>query len=347
MEAKKYTIWEQEEYYYKRAGKFIPNLRAFLHEDGENHPAMLIAPGGAWTILTPTEANSPAQCFFERGYNTFVLSYTNNVTLDAPVGMQPLKDISRAVKFIRKNAAEFKINPNRVIGCGFSAGGHLVAALSVHHDKAELNQKDGYEEFSNRLDAALVNYGVISFIEHKLPGGYSVIFGEEASEEQIRDISLNLNVKEDSSPMFIMHGMCDSLVPWQHAMLMAEACSGAGVPCEVHLFQNGEHGLTNFDATPESTLESFYVMEQLYEVVHAMSGKELTKYSPLYGDLNKEMDYDTFMKRVFEEVMMQLFITALRVTPEDVKKRRGEPLKPNPSVGLWQDMAENWINMVL
>lgn len=161
MKKSKHEIWKKEEYNYCRAGAFIPNIVALLHEDEEIRPAIIIAPGGAFAILQPSEAEYPARQFYDKGYNTFILTYTNNVTLDAPVKQQPLEDISRAVKYIRKNKELFHIDPNRVIACGFSAGGYVAGSLAVHHKKPELHKDDGYKDISNRLDATDLSEGII------------------------------------------------------------------------------------------------------------------------------------------------------------------------------------------
>ena len=60
-----------------------------------------------------------------------MLAYTVNL-LDTPLKMQPLRDISRAVRLIRAEAGKYSVDPDRVAVCGFSAGGHLAASLCVH-----------------------------------------------------------------------------------------------------------------------------------------------------------------------------------------------------------------------
>lgn len=102
-----YTIWKKEEYTYP-AGKFIPKVYSRIHDDGKVRPAVLIAPGGAYALLTPMEVEGMSKKFYDMGFNSFVLVYTNNVTQKYPLGNQPLKDISRAVQFLRKNSSLFR-----------------------------------------------------------------------------------------------------------------------------------------------------------------------------------------------------------------------------------------------
>ena len=100
----KIEIWKKEEYHYPAAHGFIPVMFSYIHEDEKKHPAMIIAPGGAYREVSPSEAHLPAMEFYGAGYNVFVLEYTINQLDEAPLKMQPLHDISRAIRMIRSRA---------------------------------------------------------------------------------------------------------------------------------------------------------------------------------------------------------------------------------------------------
>ena len=53
-------IWKKEEYHYPAAHGFIPVMFSYIHEDEKKHPAMIIAPGGAYRETSPSEAHLPA-----------------------------------------------------------------------------------------------------------------------------------------------------------------------------------------------------------------------------------------------------------------------------------------------
>lgn len=358
MIRQKFVLWSKDEYYYAPAGEFIPFIMATTHDDGEKHPAMIVVPGGAYSILQPTEAEGQARGFYERGYNTFVLVYTNNVTMDRPVGYQPLKDISRAVRFIRSNSEEFGIDTARVYACGYSAGAHLAGSLSVRHGSPILADSR-YENVSNRLDAAFIHYPLVSkksLSEGTVPLGgsaFAVLFGADVSAEDEEFMSLDRNVPKDASPMFIFHGTNDTAVSWKGALSLAEACIDAGVPCELHLFNGAGHGMTSEDGSPEDAQKSLYVCDQLYEAVKAMSEDELAKYAPLLGDLRKDMGYDEFMQTVRTKTIGKIWMKALDVDMEAVLKAMKErditqlaPQKKNENSLIWKDMAVNWLKML-
>ena len=125
-------------------------------EDSTARPALLIVPGGAYCVVSPTEAEIVALEFYKKGYNTFVLTYTTNILMRVPLKLQPLKDLSRALRLIRKEASSFHIDPKKVAVCGFSAGGHLTASSAVHYDDIT-DDNPMYAGFNNRPDAVLLS----------------------------------------------------------------------------------------------------------------------------------------------------------------------------------------------
>ena len=126
MKEQTILLWEDGEYQYEGAFGFVPNLHTYLHEDGKRRPCMLVAPGGGYRMVSPTEGEIVAKCFYEKGYQAFVLTYTTNFADIAPLKMQPLHDISRAVRLIRANADSYGVDMDKIYACGFSAAGHLV-----------------------------------------------------------------------------------------------------------------------------------------------------------------------------------------------------------------------------
>ncbi len=313
---------------------------------------MIIAPGGAYALLTPTEANFVANKFYDKGYNTFVLSYTNNLTLDAPPKLQPLKDISRSVQYVRKNKDEFGIDANRVVICGFSAGGHLVGSLAVHHEKPELHQDDKYKDISNRADAAILHYPLVSGGKFAPRVGFHTLLGFDASADEIHDMSLEFHVNENTTPMFFLHGTADFAVSKQHSILLANACADCGIPYEVHLYHACGHGFTTGESSsPQETTESVYVFDQLYEYFKAASEEELNKYPRLFAGLNKTMSYQDFVIKVLQENMITIFLAALELIPVELQtmmeSAAAQPAAKNKSVEYWDTMVDNWINMVV
>ena len=106
----------------------------FLVEDGKKHPAILVIPGGGYgEVCEYSEGHHIALSFNKLGYHAFVLDYRV-----APNRYPaPQQDAIRAVKFIRGNADKWNVEADKIVSCGFSAGGHLAGSIGVLYEKIE------------------------------------------------------------------------------------------------------------------------------------------------------------------------------------------------------------------
>ena len=96
----------------------------------DKRKAVLIIPGGAYWLQSDAEADPIAHYYMAMGYNAFVLRYSVGRGVDS-VWPKPLLEASAAMKFIRDHAEKFHIDPDYVFVIGFSAGGHLAAAVAT------------------------------------------------------------------------------------------------------------------------------------------------------------------------------------------------------------------------
>ena len=99
------TLYQGSEYSYPCAGTFVPNLIPYQHEDETARPAVVVVPGGGYALVSPSEGEMVAKRFFDAGYQAFVLTYTTNMFRLKPLETQPLRDISRAVRYLRNTGA--------------------------------------------------------------------------------------------------------------------------------------------------------------------------------------------------------------------------------------------------
>lgn len=232
----KIEIWKKEEYHYPAAHGFIPVMFSYIHEDEKKHPAMIIAPGGAYREVSPSEAHLPAMEFYGAGYNVFVLEYTINQLDEAPLKMQPLHDISRTIRMIRSRAEEFHIRPDRIAVCGFSAGAHLCGSLCVHNKDVE-DPEEAYQNISNRPDVAILSYPVITSGKYAHRDSFVALFGKEPSEQELDYMSLENHVTKDTPPCFLWQTVTDQTVPVENSYLFAQACAQAGVHLHSSIFR--------------------------------------------------------------------------------------------------------------
>ena len=91
MRQERVNVWNANEYDYPASYGFIPNIHTYIHED-KARPAILVIPGGGYWFVSCREGEIVAKEFYDRGYNTFVLTYTVNLLDMHPLKMQALRD---------------------------------------------------------------------------------------------------------------------------------------------------------------------------------------------------------------------------------------------------------------
>lgn len=313
-------IWAPEEYSYEAAYGFIPKITAYLHDDDVDRPCMMVVPGGGYCMVVDVEADPVAREFYERGMNAVVLTYTTDITFASPLKRQPLKDISRAIRYVRKNAERFNIIADKLTICGFSAGGHLCSSIATHYKDVE--DVGDYASISNRPDGVILSYPVIT--AGKFTHTYSMA---ALSDEEIDYFSNEKHVTSDTPPCFIWQTVEDDLVPVENSMLMAESCRANGVPYAYYAFPHGRHGLSVCnDQCRRGDFGEKYTFEQLDNVIAALKNDALVGVPE---------------QRVNE--LKEQFLNA----PEPPAKGENsgeDPFFQHPDVAMWPMLAQEWMN---
>ena len=333
MKKQTINLWNKEDYTYPCAGEFLPNITAYLHEDEEVRPAMIVVPGGGYAFVSPTEGEIVAKRFYEAGYQAFVLTYTINLFQLAPLKKQPLRDISRAVRYIRNFAECLRIKCDQVVCCGFSAGAHLTGSLAVHYQDQEL-AKELYAEISNRPDAVILCYPVITSGEKAHRGSFDLLLGKDASEEELAWASLEKQVTADTPPAFLWQTFTDATVPVENSIMYTKACHNAGVPCELHLFMEGRHGMSLANeewATNNIGEDSIYTMMQQWQTLKT-----------LYFE-RPEMVPTMLAPSAKAETLKEF---AVEWTKATVGIRQMEEQHADESAMQWPDLALTWLDKI-
>lgn len=221
----------------------IPTLTAFFpNVTKPNQTAVIILPGGGYQHLAiDKEGTKVAQWFNSLGIPAFVLKYrlpSDLIMKNKNVG--PLQDAQEAVRCVRQNAAKWNIDPNKIGILGFSAGGHLAAALSTHYDDKIY---ESVYKVSARPDFSLLIYPVISMqndITHK--GSQINLLGNNASQDLIDSFSNEKKVTAKTPPAFLIHATDDTVVLPENSIDYYLALKKNGVTAELHLYEKGGHG---------------------------------------------------------------------------------------------------------
>lgn len=305
----------------------MSRLLAYLHEEEGERPAVIIVPGGGYAMVAIGEGELVAKRFYELGYQAFVLTYTTTCFSPEPLGLQPLRDLSRAVSCVAKGAADYGVSPGKISLCGFSAGANLCANLAVHAGE-EVLLADGGSDGSNRPGAVMLCYPVISDEEDLIHrDSFTALCGQESTKADWDYFSAEKHVSEKTPLVFLWHTAEDELVPAANSLRMAEACRRCGVPFELHIFPRGPHGLSV--ATEEWARGEYgadYPMDQFFAKMQYCIDRELPPPAPFDAlHLPKGTDY----REVF------------RSMPKDYLKT-----EPNPHAAVWPELADRWLQDV-
>ena len=316
-------IWDESEYNYAAAYGFIPEIHAYMHDDDQSRDCMLVIPGGGYCVCTPHEGELVAEEFYKRGMNAFVLTYTTDITMSVPLKDQPLQDISRAVRFIRKRANEYNISGKKLIVCGFSAGAHVAGTLAVHYEEIS-DVNTAYSNISNRPDGVILSYPVITAGELTHIYSIQTLLGKNPTQEELDYYSIEKQVKPSTPPCFIWQTEEDELVPVENSYLMAEALHKARIPYAHYVFPKGFHGLSVAnDDFFNGWSGGMYVMDQVFKAVEAVkAGKGVNVSDERRAEL--EAQFPDNQEPVMPEGL-----------PIDQSWRE--------DAGLWPSLAEAWI----
>ena len=237
---------------------------------GKKRPAILICPGGAYLVCSDREAEPVALRFAAMGYHVFVLRYS--VYLEKGEEFQsvfegvsrrertifpaPIRDIGAAMLLLREKADEWLIDMDRIALCGFSAGAHNVATYSVYWDHEILTDFFNVPAEDLRPTATIAGYMLSDYFymrdiektesdEAFFKASAMSLFGTETpDDETLHRVSPARLVNDKTPPMFLWSTSEDTLVPVGHTTRMATALADQGIPFEVHIFEEGPHGLS-------------------------------------------------------------------------------------------------------
>jgi acetyl esterase/lipase len=227
----------------------IPTLTPYLPAaTNATGAALVICPGGGYTHLAPHEGHDYALWLNQHGVTCFVLKYRlGSHGYHYPAEFE---DGTRAMRWVRAHAAEYKIDPHRVGIMGSSAGGHLASMVLTHFDPGHPNLPDPVERQSSRPDIGILCYPVITMGEFTHQGSKDNLLGRHPSPEMVEFLSSELQVTTHTPPCFIWGTDADRTVPIENELMFAEALRKHHVPFAFHIYQNGGHGMGLGDRTP-------------------------------------------------------------------------------------------------
>ena len=226
------------------ADKDKPRVIVYHAARGEApRPAIIICPGGGYGHLAMGhEGHAIAKWANSLGITGVILEYRHRGKgYGHPA---PLTDAQRAIRYTRSRAKAWKLDANKIGILGFSAGGHLASSASVHFDSGHPEAKDPVEQQACRPDFSVLCYPVIAFDQpftHR--GSQRNLLGKEPDPALVREMSSERQVTGKTPPAFLFHTTADGAVPVQNSLVYYSALNKHKVPCELHVFEKGRHGI--------------------------------------------------------------------------------------------------------
>ncbi len=229
-----------------------PTLTLYSPRSNNTGAAVVVFPGGGYRILAiDLEGTEVCDWLNSAGVACVLVKYRVPDSGPYPKSSAALQDAQRAVGIVRAHAGEWHIDPGRIGVLGFSAGGHLAAALSTHFDRRLYEPIDAADGLSCRPDFAVIVY----------PGYLALADKNFAPNPEI-------HVTGQTPPSFIVQAE-DDPVHVENAVVYFLALKNAKVPAELHIYAGGGHGyglrrtalpVTGWPQSVETWLRTIHVL---------------------------------------------------------------------------------------
>ena len=207
-------------------------------------PAIIFIHGGGWRAGNRSMYRLYASRFALKGFVTINISYRLSGQALFPAA---LEDVQTVIRWARKNAATYQIDPDRIGLAGGSAGGHLALLAGYLGDNPGVITKREFPEFSNSVQAIVDLYGptdlttpfcqTVPIVEKFL----GTTFQEKP--DLFKKASPVTWIGKDSPPTLIIHGTLDDVVPFEQANILASGLVTVGTPFELEAFPGWPHAM--------------------------------------------------------------------------------------------------------
>ena len=218
-----------------------------------NRPAIVVCPGGGYVYCSPREAEPVALRYAAAGFHAFILRYSTGKKC---TGMAPMQQVDWVIGHLRQNAEKWHIDPNKILTCGFSAGGHLAFWAGVQAE--------------NKPNGMILGYPAVS--APNIPGAdfmLKLLTGKnDVTDKDAEPFDLLRFVDKNAPPVFLVSTAEDLLTNYG-ALQVANKYAQLGLGYELHIFQHGPHGYSLADVT--SADGSSQVLNDAYATWHELS----------------------------------------------------------------------------
>jgi len=228
--------------------------------DGDDlYPAIVFIHGGGWANGERQRYRDFITTAATRGYVAVTISYRlmqfdeeNKETATAtPIFPAQIHDVKAAIRWLRGNAKEYHVNPNRIGVTGESAGGHLSLLVGLTDLDSKLEGESGNPSQSSRVQAVVNVFGPTQMADCYEASSVAWVFrlfmgGTPAEVPQQYNMASPLTyVSKDDPPVLTLQGDRDQLVPVEQATILDEKMKAVGAAHTLMIFEGEGHGFKN------------------------------------------------------------------------------------------------------
>jgi acetyl esterase/lipase len=223
----------------------------FTPVETANGAAVLFMVSGGWysNWSPPEKMQHLLKPLTDKGFTVFAVRHGSSPRFSIA---EAVSDVRRSVRFVRLNANEFEIDPNRIGVFGMSAGGHLSLMLGTASDSGNPASEDPVERVSDRVNAVVAYVAPTDLrimakdASDRLPA-YERFPALEIDQQAAEPLSPIVHVSADDPPTLLLAGAKDDLVPVSHSRNIQAAFEAADVNSQLIEFENAGHGFGTED----------------------------------------------------------------------------------------------------
>lgn len=226
----------------------------YAHEGGETlvadlylpkgmgpFPAALYLHGGGWSGGNRKQLRRQAAFMASHGVAGMAIEYRLDPKYHYPA---PLHDAKEAVRWLRKHAAQYNIDPKRIAVVGSSAGGHLAALMGVTQGDSSLEGNGCCKRYSSAVQAVVAFNGIYDLAAMSgRPRMIKNFLGRpcESNPTVCKAASPINHVSNDEPPFLIMHGTADQTAPFAQAKAMVQMLRKSGDTADMFIAPGAPH----------------------------------------------------------------------------------------------------------
>lgn len=261
-----YSVEKKNQVYKEVNGDLLEMIMYIPQVPGNTKlPAIVFFFGGGWTGGTPGHFQMQAEYLATRGIVAVCPNYRTKKSHNT-TPFECVKDAKTAMRFLKMNADSFRINPDKIVAAGGSAGGHLAACTALI---------DNVNEENENLEISPVPFALVLYNPVVDTGKRG--YGQEKLKGREFEISPVHHVTSGVPPTLVMHGKDDTTVPYENAVRFKQTMRQAGNDCKLIGYKKQNHGFFNYNKKPKHFKKTLQQTEKFLDQYDLLRGESWVK----------------------------------------------------------------------